>query len=120
MINQKEIQTKLTKGLLDPIILQILDNHPMHGYELLTTIRKTYGISFAVSSIYPLLNLMEKKKYLKSNWNMDSERPKKIYELTADGKALLNFTSNSLITISKAMTKDKIKQNNNLLQQHCR
>ncbi len=119
MFNQKEIQAKLTKNLLDPIILQILENHPMHGYEILTTIRKNYGISFAVSSIYPLLNLMEKKKYLKSKWFMDGERPKKVYELTPDGKSLLDFATNSLRVISRSVSKENLKPNNALLLQHC-
>ena len=40
--NQKQIQTKLTKGLLDMIILQYLEKEPMHGYEIITQIRKGY------------------------------------------------------------------------------
>jgi hypothetical protein len=31
--NQKQIQTKLTKGLLDMIILQYLEKESMHGYQ---------------------------------------------------------------------------------------
>ena len=38
--NQKEAQTKLTKGLLDMIILQYLEHESMHGYQLITKIRK--------------------------------------------------------------------------------
>ena len=33
--NQKQIQTKLTKGLLDMIILQYLEKESMHGYQLI-------------------------------------------------------------------------------------
>ena len=43
---QKEIQTKLTKGLLDMIILQFLDVTPMHGYQVITKIRKCFGVYF--------------------------------------------------------------------------
>ena len=89
----KNIQTKLTKGLLDLIILQLLDTQPMHGYELILTIRKSYGVSFGASTIYPLLNTMEKKTFVKCQWNMNGERPKKVYSLTAEGKSLLEYTT---------------------------
>ena len=36
---QKEIQTKLTKGLLDLIVLQLLEQEPMHGYQLISKIQ---------------------------------------------------------------------------------
>jgi PadR family transcriptional regulator PadR len=108
---QKEIQTKLTKGLLDMIILQHLDQQPMHGYQLITKIRKTYGVYFGPSTIYPLLATLEKKNYIKSAWNMDTERPRKIYQLTKDGETILNFTEGSLNIICKTITKD-YKNNN--------
>ena len=101
--NQKEAQTKLTKGLLDIIILQYLEHEAMHGYQLITKIRKGFGINFGPSTVYPLLGLLEKKGYVKSVWNMDSERPRKVYTLTNDGKDVLNFTENSLNFICKNM-----------------
>jgi PadR family transcriptional regulator PadR len=108
-ITHKNVQTKLTKGLLDLIILQLLDSQPMHGYELIVTIRKFYGVTFGASTIYPLLNTMEKKTYIKCQWNMNGERPKKVYTLTNDGKSLLDYTTSSLRTICRTMGKDNIQ-----------
>jgi len=104
--NQKEAQTKLTKGLLDMIILQYLEHESMHGYQLITRIRKGFGVYFGPSTIYPLLGLLEKKGYVKSIWNMDAERPRKVYNLTNEGKDVLNFTENSLNLICKTMVTD--------------
>jgi PadR family transcriptional regulator, regulatory protein PadR len=107
---QKEIQTKLTKGLLDMIILQFLDQEPMHGYQLITRIRKCFGVYFGPSTVYPLLGTLEKKGYVKSTWNMDNERPRKVYALTNDGATVLNFTEGSLNLICKTISNDsKIK-----------
>jgi PadR family transcriptional regulator, regulatory protein PadR len=108
MINnyQKEVQTKLTKGLLDMIILQYLEHESMHGYQLITTIRKGLGVYFGPSTVYPLLGILEKKGYVKSTWNMDTERPRKVYQLTNDGKTVLNFTESSLNLICKNMATD--------------
>jgi PadR family transcriptional regulator PadR len=104
MVNvQKEVQTKLTKGLLDLIVLQFLDVNPMHGYEIITTIRKSFGVYLGPSTVYPLLNGLEKKQYIKSEWNMDYERPRKVYQLTNDGKAMLHFTADSLSIICRTI-----------------
>ncbi len=100
---QKEIQTKLTKGLLDMIVLQFLDQEPMHGYQIITKIRKGFGVYFGPSTVYPLLGVLEKKGYVRSEWNMDCERPRKVYSLTSDGAAVLNFTEGSLNLICKTL-----------------
>jgi DNA-binding PadR family transcriptional regulator len=97
MVNaQKEVQTKLMKGLLDLIVLQFLNGQPMHGYQVITKIRKSFGVYFGPSTIYPLLTTLEKKGFVNSEWNMATERPRKIYKLTTEGYNLLNFTENSL------------------------
>jgi len=101
--NLKQIQTKLTKGLLDIIILQYLNQEPMHGYQLISEIRKGYGVYFGPSTIYPLLNLLEKKGEVESKWNMTSERPRKIYMLTNEGKHMLKFTEDSLNLICRSV-----------------
>jgi PadR family transcriptional regulator PadR len=104
MINtQKEVQVKLTKGLLDMIVLQFLNEQPMHGYQIITKIRKSFGVYFGPSTIYPLLSSLEKKGRVSSGWNMESERPRKVYKLTNEGQELLNFTENSLNLIVKTI-----------------
>jgi len=101
---QKEVQTKLMKGLLDLIVLQFLSSQPMHGYQVITKIRKSFGVYFGPSTIYPLLGTLEKKGYVNSVWNMESERPRKIYELTNEGQSLLNFTEDSLNFICRRIS----------------
>jgi DNA-binding PadR family transcriptional regulator len=61
MNNTKKVQVKLTRGLLDLIVLQFLSAQPMHGYQIITQIRKTFGVYFGPSTVYPLLNALEKK-----------------------------------------------------------
>ena len=100
---QKEIQVKLTKGLLDMIILQFLNEQPMHGYEVITKIRKSFGVYFGPSTIYPLLATLEKKGEVTSVWNMNGERPRKVYQLTSEGHELLSCTEKSLNLIVKTI-----------------
>jgi len=110
--SQKEVSTKLTKGLLDLIILQFVSSQPMHGYQVITKIRKNFGVYFGPSTVYPLLNTLEKKGFVKSEWNMNSERPRKIYSLTNNGQNMLNFTEESLNLICRKIgTQTNIEMN---------
>ena len=103
---QKEVQTKLTKGFLDLIVLQFIDSQPMHGYQIITKIRRSFGVYLGPSTVYPLLTSLEKKGYVTSQWNMNSERPRKVYKLTNEGHTMLNFTANSLTLMCKRIVKD--------------
>jgi DNA-binding PadR family transcriptional regulator len=102
--SQKEVSTKLMKGLLDLIILQFLSTQPMHGYQVITKIRKSFGVYFGPSTIYPLLGTLEQKGYVQSEWNMTYERPRKIYSLTTNGQNMLSFTEESLNMICRKIT----------------
>ncbi len=108
---QKEVSTKLTKGLLDMIILQFLNNEPMHGYQIISKIRKNFGIYFGPSTIYPLLGTLEKKGYVDSTWNMNFDRPRKVYRLTTNGQSILNFTEESLNMICHKLSNTPQEQN---------
>src|SRR4030067_132173 len=104
MNNTKEVQTKLMKGLLDLIILQFLNGQPMHGYQIITKIRRSFGVYFGPSTIYPLLGTLEKKGFVNSQWNMNNERPRKVYKLTNEGQSILNFTEDSLNFICRKIS----------------
>ena len=100
----REVQIKLMRGLLDLVILQFLNVEPMHGYKIITTIRQNFGVYFGPSTIYPLLGVLEEKGYIKSQWNLNSDRPKKVYALTPEGGNLLNGTEESLNHICRRLT----------------
>jgi PadR family transcriptional regulator PadR len=114
---QKEVQTKLTKGLMDMIVLQLLKNEPMHGYQIITSIRKSFGVYLGPSTVYPMLGTLEKKGYVKSAWNMNSERPRKVYALTTDGQSLLALTEGSLNLICRNISKTVVPTANAVTMQ---
>jgi PadR family transcriptional regulator PadR len=100
----REVQIKLMRGLLDLVILQFLNVQPMHGYKIITSIRKNFGVYFGPSTIYPLLGVLEEKGYIKSEWNLKSDRPRKVYSLTPEGSNLLNGTEESLNHICRRLS----------------
>jgi DNA-binding PadR family transcriptional regulator len=98
---KKEITSQLTKNLLDTIILELLSKKDMHGYQIIINIHKNYGITFGPSTVYPLLNQLEKKGQLKSTWDMTSERPRKVYKITENGKSILSYSENAILTFCR-------------------
>jgi len=87
----------MLKGMLDMIILKMLQEKPMHGYGFISTIRKRFGVYFGPSTIYPLLNAMEKKGYVESEWNFSPmNRPQKVYKITSQGKVFLEENERGL------------------------
>lgn len=117
----REVQVKLMRGLLDLVVLQFLKSRPMHGYKIITTIRKNFGVYFGPSTIYPLLGSLEEKGYIQSEWDLNNDRPRKIYALTPSGDGLLNCTEDSLTHICRrlfTMGADKLWLNNHGARQH--
>ena len=100
----REVQIKLMRGLLDLVILQFLKVEPMHGYRVITNIRSNFGVYFGPSTIYPLLGVLEKKGYIRSQWDLNNDRPRKVYSLTPEGDNLLNGTEESLNSICRRLT----------------
>ena len=100
----REVQIKLMRGLLDIVVLQFLSVTPMNGYKIITSIRKNFGVYFGPSTIYPMLGILEDKGYIKSQWDLNSDRPRKVYALTPEGGNLLNGTEESLNHICRRLT----------------
>ena len=65
--SKKEVSTKLMKGLLDLIILQFLNNEPMHGYQVITQIRKSFDYTSAPAPSTPYWARLKRKDTLKAN-----------------------------------------------------
>ena len=114
----REIQMKLMRGLLDLVILQFLKSQPMHGYQIISTLRKSFGVYFGPSTIYPLLSTLEGKGYIKSKWDLEKERPRKVYNLTPQGENVLKCTKVSLNQIHMKLTNGINKPSLNVLPNH--
>jgi len=94
---------KLMRGLLDLVVMQFLKAHPMHGYQIIASLRKQFGVYFGPSTIYPLLSVMEENGYIKSRWDLENDRPRKVYSITHEGEELLTCTEDSLSHIYRKL-----------------
>ncbi|MEH2173624.1 PadR family transcriptional regulator [Nostoc sp.] len=75
------------RGDIKFILLELLSEHPSHGYDLIKEMETRYGGFRRLSpgSVYPTLQLLEEGGYLKSA----QEGGKRIYTITDEGKQLL-------------------------------
>jgi DNA-binding PadR family transcriptional regulator len=61
---------------------------PTYGYALLETLADA-GLAVDGNTLYPLLRRLEKQGLLTSEWNTEESRPRKFYQVSAEGEALL-------------------------------
>jgi DNA-binding PadR family transcriptional regulator len=63
-------------------------SRPTYGYALLETLAEA-GFAVEGNTLYPLLRRLEKQGLLTSEWNTEESRPRKFYQVSDDGRALL-------------------------------
>ena len=63
------IDTKIKRGSGELAILALLDQEPLHGYEISKRIAQETGgvLQFNLASLYPLLYRMEKRGWVRGN-----------------------------------------------------
>lgn len=86
------IDIKIKRGSGKLAILALLDQEPLHGYEISKRIAQVTGgvLQFNLASLYPLLYRMEKRGWVKGKWEeAKSGRKRRYYHLTRNGKKQL-------------------------------
>ena len=88
--------------LVQPAILAALTEGPIHGYRLAERINEMVGLfgdKPDVSGIYRFLKKMEAAGLVVSTWEAgDKGHAKRLYEITADGRACLGRWTSTLET----------------------
>ena len=76
------------QGDLKYVILQLLDEKPRHGYEVIKELEERFGGAYSPSpgTVYPTLAMLEDLGYARAR---TEESGKKIYEITPEGRAYL-------------------------------
>jgi len=84
------ISRQLKKGVLDILLLKLLSEKALYGYELMTLLDEKSAGYFAAKegTLYPVLYRLEDAGHIQSNWeNVEKRRgaPRKYYSLTPSG-----------------------------------
>jgi PadR family transcriptional regulator PadR len=93
-------------GTVGVLILSLLAERPMYGYEILREAERRSARQFQMKegTLYPALHQMERAGFLKAEWREgESGRARKYYALTAKGRRHANSKRRQWESISAAM-----------------
>jgi PadR family transcriptional regulator, regulatory protein PadR len=78
----------MRKGSTEILVLSLLQERPMYGYEISQLLEQRSGGYFEMKEglLYPALHRMQQKGWLSSDWQTVDGRPRKYYALTSLGQ----------------------------------
>lgn len=99
-----------TRRFLRPVVMLLLAEQPMHGYELMGRL-KEFGIgqgSMDPSLLYRLLRILERAGLAESSLDDSGSGPaRKVYSLTPEGMEVLDMWAANLDEISDLLDRFK-------------
>lgn len=102
------IDKALLSGNTTMLILKLLENKDMYGYQMIEVLSKKSDNTFNLKAgtLYPILHSMENEGVVSSyDDNADSARVRKYYHLSNKGKKLLMDKQSEWTAYSKAVNK---------------
>jgi DNA-binding PadR family transcriptional regulator len=81
----------LIKGHLDPLLMAVVEQGPLHGYAIIEELRRRSSNEFDLpeGTVYPALHRLERLGHLTSRWDDSQGRRRRVYELTRAGRKAL-------------------------------
>lgn len=79
---------ELKRGTLEMILLKLLSEKAMYGYELVSSMEKRGGPQFQIKegTLYPILYRLEAAKWIEPRWETyERGVPRKYYQITPQG-----------------------------------
>jgi DNA-binding PadR family transcriptional regulator len=86
------IRSQLLKGTVPFLVLSVLDEGELYGYQIAQRIRERSGAFLAPSegSLYPALHRLERDRAVVADWRASEVGPRRrYYTLTPSGQKLL-------------------------------
>lgn len=87
---EREIIKTMVTSLSRGIILWLLNQKPMSGYEVVKELERSTGQHLTSGLIYPLLYELEKDGFIVGEWTQKGRRRTKYYSITPKGIELMN------------------------------
>jgi PadR family transcriptional regulator PadR len=84
-------QTQLRKGILEIVVLNLLVDGRLHGYEMVQRLRQVNGLNIREGNIYPILARLETDGLVISDTEPSRDGPpRRIFSLTNAGRLTLS------------------------------
>lgn len=83
-----KISKELLKGSTSMLVLSLLENENMYGYQMIKELGRKSKELFELKegTLYPILHALEQKNYITSYWDETGAKKRKYYSITKDGK----------------------------------
>lgn len=100
-----KINKELLKGSSELLVLSVLKDESLYGYEIAKRIKTTSTDLFTMGegTLYPILHKLEQLKMLKSYWEEFGGRKRKYYSITKSGLVELKERATEWKTFSHAI-----------------
>ena len=99
------IDKSLISGSTTMLILRLLENKDMYGYEMIENLEKKSENIFTLKAgtLYPLLHSLEEKNYLTSYEEAVNGKMRKYYSITKNGRRALEEKKEEWFAYSRAV-----------------
>ncbi len=87
---REEILSRMVKDMLDIQLLRMVLTQPLWGYKIKKKVEEELHIRLRHGALYPTLNGLEQKGFLKSQRETKDGRSRKIYTVTEKGVEYLH------------------------------
>lgn len=85
-----QFERQIKKGVLEMLVLHLIKQAPMYGYQLIQTLKGQSDDFFTLKegTLYPILYRLEENEFATSQWITpeNGKAPKKFYEITKKGR----------------------------------
>ena len=83
-----KVNKELLKGSTTMLILEMLKNENMYGYQMIKKLseKSNNGFELKEGTLYPILHGLEENDLIRSYWDETSAKKRKYYTITEKGK----------------------------------
>jgi DNA-binding PadR family transcriptional regulator len=101
-----ELTQEMIKGTVVPVVLRLLAERAMYGYEIIKVVNERTGnaLQWKEGTLYPWLHRLERDGLVRGEWDTaESGRQRKYYRLTRKGSAALQGAVQEWVSLSTAV-----------------
>lgn len=102
-----KINKELIKGSTTMLVLNLLKEKNMYGYEMIKDLKEKSENVFELKegTLYPILHSLEEKQLITSYWDESTAKKRKYYAITEKGKKQLKDQKEEWNVFSKSINR---------------
>ena len=116
MSARRLLDPQLQKGTTPLLVLTVIGDGELYGYEIARQIRERSGGAFAPSegSLYPTLHRLEQDGALTATWRASERGPRRrYYQVTPNGHRLLQVSLEQWTTFARSVERVALRDGSN-------